>query len=69
MIKGYQPVMSFDEDYARRDRDFQRGDEMAAVAFLEQLVGSGSGSSVAKRGKNEEEAKDLFFAVKGYQAG
>ena len=24
------------------DRDFQRGDEMAAVAFLEQLAGSGS---------------------------
>ena len=42
MIKGYQPVMSFGEDYARRDRDFQRGDEVAAVAFLEQLAGSGS---------------------------
>lgn len=41
MIKGYQPVMSFDEFYARRDRDFQRGDEMAAVAFLEQMAGSG----------------------------
>ena len=42
MMKVYQPVMSFGEDYARMDRDFQRGDEMAAVAFLEQLVGSGS---------------------------
>jgi SAM-dependent methyltransferase len=42
VIKGYQPVMSFSEDYARMDRDFQRGDELAAVAFLEQLVESGS---------------------------
>ncbi len=41
MIKNYKPVMSFDEDVARRDRDFQRGDELAAVAFLEQLAGSG----------------------------
>jgi hypothetical protein len=41
VIKGYQPVMSFDEHTARRDRDFQRGDEVAAVAFLEQLAGSG----------------------------
>lgn len=42
MIKGYQPIMSFGEDYARMDRDFQRGDESAAVAFLEKLVESGS---------------------------
>jgi SAM-dependent methyltransferase len=41
MIKGYQPVMSFEEDYARRDRDFQRGDEVEAVAFLKQLAGPG----------------------------
>ena len=41
-MKGYQPAMSFGEDYARRDLDFQRGDETAAVAFLEQLAGSGS---------------------------
>ncbi len=40
-MKGYQPAMSFDEDSARRDRDFVRGDELAAVAFLEQLAGSG----------------------------
>jgi SAM-dependent methyltransferase len=33
--------MSFDEDYTRRDRDFQCGDETAAVAFLEQMAGSG----------------------------
>ena len=41
MIKGYQPVMSFSEDYARMDRDFQRGDEAAAVTFLAQQAGSG----------------------------
>lgn len=41
MIKGYQPVMSFGDDYAQRDRDFQRGDEEAAVAFLEHRAGSG----------------------------
>ena len=41
MINGYQPVISFDDDYAQRDRDFQRGDEVAAVAFLEQRGGSG----------------------------
>ncbi|MBN2469825.1 MAG: class I SAM-dependent methyltransferase [Anaerolineae bacterium] len=40
-MKGYQPAMSFGEDYARKDRDFVRGDELAAVAFLEQLAGSG----------------------------
>ena len=41
MMKDYQPAMSFGEDYARRDLDFQRGDEQAAVAFLAQLAGSG----------------------------
>jgi SAM-dependent methyltransferase len=41
VIKGYQPVMSFSEDYARMDRDFQRGDEAAAVTFLAQQAGSG----------------------------
>jgi SAM-dependent methyltransferase len=33
--------MSFGEDVAERYRDVQRGDEMAAVAFLEQLAGRG----------------------------
>ena len=42
MMKGYQPVMSFGEDDARRDLDFQRGDEVDAVAFLAGLAGSGS---------------------------
>ena len=40
-MKGYKPVMSFGEDVAQLDRDFQRGDEIAAVAFLEQRAGPG----------------------------
>lgn len=40
-MKGYHPAMSFDERVARKDRDFKRGDENAAVAFLEQLAGDG----------------------------
>jgi hypothetical protein len=40
-MKDYKPVMSFDEDVARSDRDFVRGDEVAAVVFLERLAGSG----------------------------
>ena len=40
-MKGYEPVMSFGEDVAEMDRDVQRGDEIAAVAFLEQLAGRG----------------------------
>lgn len=38
-MKGYKPVMSFPGGVAKLDRDFQRGDESAAVAFLEQLAG------------------------------
>jgi SAM-dependent methyltransferase len=33
--------MSFSADVAQRDRDLQRGDEIAAVTFLEQLAGPG----------------------------
>jgi SAM-dependent methyltransferase len=40
-MKGYESAMSFDEDVARSDRDFQRGDEIAAVEFLAQLAGAG----------------------------
>lgn len=40
-MKGYKPVMSFDEAYARQDVDLERGDELAAVGFLEQLAGQG----------------------------
>jgi SAM-dependent methyltransferase len=40
-MKGYEQIMSFGEDVAEMYRDVQRGDEMAAVAFLEQLAGQG----------------------------
>ena len=40
-MQGYEPAMSFDEETARADRDFQRGDEEAAVAFLGKLAGTG----------------------------
>jgi len=40
-MKGYKPVMSFDEHVAQSDPDFQRGDENATVSFLEQLAQSG----------------------------
>ena len=40
-MKGYKPVMSFGEDVAAMCRDVQRGDENAAVAFLEELAGRG----------------------------
>ena len=33
--------MSFGKDVAQLDRNFQRGDEIAAIAFLEQLAGPG----------------------------
>jgi SAM-dependent methyltransferase len=46
-MKGYEPVMSFREDVARAYRDFQRGDEGAAVAFLEQLAGTGPALELA----------------------
>lgn len=40
-MKDYKPVMSFPAGVAKLDHDFQRGDEIAAVAFLEQLAGPG----------------------------
>jgi len=40
-MNGYKPIKSFDEEVARSDRDFVRGDEAEAVAFLEQLAGPG----------------------------
>jgi hypothetical protein len=40
-MKDYHPMMSFGEDVAERYRDVLRGDESAAVAFLEQLAGRG----------------------------
>jgi SAM-dependent methyltransferase len=41
MMQGYEPIMSFGNDVAEMYRDVQRGDESAAVAFLEQLAGRG----------------------------
>jgi hypothetical protein len=41
MMKGYDPIMSFGEDVAVTYHDVQRGDEIAAVAFLEQLANGG----------------------------
>jgi SAM-dependent methyltransferase len=46
-MKGYEPVMSFGEDVAPMYRDVQRGDEIAAVAFLEQLAGPGPALELA----------------------
>ena len=46
-MKGYEPIMSFGEDVAEMYRDVQRGDEMAAVAFLEQLAGRGPALELA----------------------
>lgn len=40
-MKGYQPAMSFGEAVAEQDRDFHRGDEVAAVDFLSQWAGDG----------------------------
>jgi SAM-dependent methyltransferase len=46
-MKGYEPVMSFGTDVAQMYRDVQRGDEVAAVAFLEQLAGPGPALELA----------------------
>jgi SAM-dependent methyltransferase len=46
-MKGYEPVMSFGEDVAQMYRDVQRGDEIAAATFLEQLAGPGPALELA----------------------
>jgi hypothetical protein len=46
-MKGYTPIMSFGEDVAKTYRDVQRGDEVAAVAFLEHLAGHGPALELA----------------------
>src|SRR5216117_1746340 len=46
-MKGYEPAMSFGEEVARSCRDFRRGDEVSAVAFLEQLAGPGPALELA----------------------
>lgn len=40
-MRSYQPAITFDKHIAWRDRDLRRGDEPAAVAFLEQLARPG----------------------------
>ena len=47
-MENYQPVMSFDEDVAGHYDDAgQRGDELATVAFLEQLTRGGPALELA----------------------
>jgi SAM-dependent methyltransferase len=46
-MKNYKPAMSFGEDVAKEYSDVQRGDEVAAVAFLEQLAGDGPAFELA----------------------
>jgi len=46
-VKNYEPVTSFGKDAAERYDDAPRGDEQAAVAFLEQLAGSGPALELA----------------------
>jgi SAM-dependent methyltransferase len=46
-MKDYEPIMSFGEDVSEMYGDLQRGDEIAAVAFLEQLAGHGPALELA----------------------
>ena len=46
-MKDYEPAMSFGEDVAERLANAQRGDEAAAVAFLERLAGGGPALELA----------------------
>lgn len=46
-MKNYEPVMSFGEDVAEMYGAVQRGDEVAAVAFLEKLAGRGPALELA----------------------
>ena len=46
-MKNYKPIMSFGENDAERYDDYQRGDESAVVAFLEQLAGGGPALELA----------------------
>jgi hypothetical protein len=47
-MEKYKPVMSFDQDVAQTYDDLaQRGDEMATVAFLEQLARGGPALELA----------------------
>lgn len=46
-MKDYKPIMSFDDSVAETYRDIDRGDEVVAVAFLEQLAGRGPALELA----------------------
>ena len=46
-MKGYEPVMSFGDDEAARYDTEKRGDEDAAVAFLEELASPGPALELA----------------------
>ena len=46
-MKDYEPVMSFGEDVAEAYDDAPRGDEDAAVAFLEGMAGGGPALELA----------------------
>jgi SAM-dependent methyltransferase len=46
-VKNYEPIMSFGEDVAKTYDDVPRGDEVAAVAFLEKLAGGGPALELA----------------------
>ena len=46
-MKDYEPSMSFGEDVAERFDDVPRGDETAAVGFLERLAGRGPALELA----------------------
>ena len=46
-MKDYEPVLSFGEDVAQTYRDIHRGDEIATVAFLEELAGPGPALELA----------------------
>ncbi|MGH3146445.1 MAG: class I SAM-dependent DNA methyltransferase [Rubrobacter sp.] len=46
-MKDYEPIMSFGEDVAEAYDDALRGDESAAVAFLESLAGDGPALELA----------------------
>ncbi len=46
-MKDYEPILSFGEEVAETYREIERGDEVAAVAFLEQLAGPGPALELA----------------------
>jgi SAM-dependent methyltransferase len=46
-MKDYKPIMSFDNSVAETYRDIERGDEVVAVTFLEQLAGRGPALELA----------------------